>query len=180
MLRLTIAASVIAAATLVAVPAAQAKDRTTICESAYGVRTAVIKKHGKRAPGRNICRHGIKTKTGARKATTRERAKYKRALKQLNSVYVQAGPPRRPPAGTQTAQPLRAGGPERFVQCESGGDWNAVNPSSGAYGRYQLMPMHFGSGGLCAGESRDPAGQTRCANKVYAAQGSGAWSQCGG
>ena len=34
--------------------------------------------------------------------------------------------------------------PEYIVMCESGGNWDAYNPSSGAAGPYQLMPMHLG------------------------------------
>lgn len=34
--------------------------------------------------------------------------------------------------------------PTYVVMCESGGDWDAYNPSSGAAGPYQLMPSHFG------------------------------------
>ena len=51
----------------------------------------------------------------------------------------QTGPP-----GWGSTAPVSTGGgyaiPREIVMCESGGDYNAVNPSSGAYGAYQIMP----------------------------------------
>src|SRR5205807_9109143 len=35
--------------------------------------------------------------------------------------------------------------PSYIVQCESGGNWHAVNPSSGAGGAYQIMPSTWQS-----------------------------------
>lgn len=87
----------------------------------------------------------------------------------------------RPQATTPTVTtPASSGGPEQYAGCESGGDWNAVNPSTGARGRYQIMPLHYGSGGLCEGMGQSPGEQTQCAGRIYETQGSGAWSQCGG
>ena len=41
--------------------------------------------------------------------------------------------------------------PDYIIQRESGGDPNAVNPSSGAYGCSQTLPSHYQPGGACAG-----------------------------
>lgn len=46
-----------------------------------------------------------------------------------------------------------AGFPGYIIQRESGGDPGAVNSSSGACGRAQILPSHFGPGGGCAGQS---------------------------
>lgn len=60
---------------------------------------------------------------------------------------------------------------------ESGGNWYAVNPTSGAYGKYQITPDHW-STGVCRGLGQDPAGQTECAHRVLATEGLGAWVNC--
>jgi hypothetical protein len=65
--------------------------------------------------------------------------------------------------------------PAYIVMCESGGDYNAVNPSSGAYGAYQIMPFHWSSG-VCQGLGMDPAGQDECARRIWNSAGAGAWA----
>ena len=63
---------------------------------------------------------------------------------------------------------------------ESGGDYGAVNGSSGAAGKYQIMPQTWqaygGSGGSAA--SASPAEQDRVASKIYAAEGGSPWVNC--
>lgn len=119
----------------------------------------------------------------SRPATAREKAKSVHTMRRMLRLAPRAhqssakNMEQSPRNGTA---PRSAGGPEQFVGCESGGDWNARNPSSGAFGRYQLMPQHYQGSGLCSGLGQDPSGQTRCANRVYEEQGSGAWSACGG
>jgi hypothetical protein len=50
---------------------------------------------------------------------------------------------------------------------ESGGDPNAVNPSSGAFGCWQELPSHFAPGGSCAGlDMHTVDGQRECANRL--------------
>jgi hypothetical protein len=73
--------------------------------------------------------------------------------------------------------------PAYIVMCESGGDYNAVNPSSGAYGAYQILPQHwsatgfgYGSPGICYGLGMDPAGQDECARRIWNSAGPGAWA----
>jgi len=65
--------------------------------------------------------------------------------------------------------------PSYITQCESGGDYSAVNPSSGAYGAYQIMPSTASAYGCDLGT---PAGQDACAAEIYADVGASAWS-CG-
>jgi hypothetical protein len=162
-----------------------------LIRSANHHRTVVVKRHGKRAPGRNIVRWGIERKSRTSIATCRAVRRYRNTLVRMRTTPkpapVVAGATYSASAAqapTQTyteptATSSSAGGPEAFAQCESGGSWTAQNPS-GAYGRYQIMPLHYGSGGLCAGMGKSPGEQTECANRIYETQGSSAWSQCGG
>lgn len=82
------------------------------------------------------------------------------------------------PAPTSVAPaPVETGGysiPSYIVQCESGGDYNAQNPS-GAYGAYQIMP---GTSAAYGCDMSSPAGQDACAAKIYAAEGASPW-ECG-
>lgn len=61
--------------------------------------------------------------------------------------------------------------PEYIVECESGGDYTAQNPS-GAYGAYQIMPETAAAYGC---DLSTPAGQDACAAKIYADVGTSAW-----
>jgi peptidoglycan hydrolase CwlO-like protein len=66
--------------------------------------------------------------------------------------------------------------PEAIVQCESGGNFSAVNPSSGAGGAYQILPSTwrlYGGEGLPHNAS--PAQQSRIAAQIWADSGSAAW-----
>jgi hypothetical protein len=65
--------------------------------------------------------------------------------------------------------------PESIAQCESGGSYTAVNPSSGAYGKWQILPSTSAAYGC---DMSSPAGQDACAASIYADVGSSAWS-CG-
>ena len=70
--------------------------------------------------------------------------------------------------------------PAAIVMCESGGNFNAVNASSGAGGAYQIMPSTwrlYGQSGLP--ENASPALQSRVAAQIWADSGPAAW-QCAG
>lgn len=77
------------------------------------------------------------------------------------------------PAPTQSA-PSASGDcysgtqvPAWIVTRESGGDPNAVNASSGAFGCFQELPSHFAAGGTCAGLNMyDINDQKTCANRL--------------
>jgi hypothetical protein len=67
--------------------------------------------------------------------------------------------------------------PASIVMCESGGNYSAVNPSSGAGGAYQIMPSTWTAyGGSGLPQDAPPAEQDAIAAKIYATAGPGAWS----
>ncbi len=67
--------------------------------------------------------------------------------------------------------------PASIVMCESGGNYRAVNPSSGAGGAYQILPSTWASyGGTGSPQDAPPAEQDAIAAKIYATDGRGAWS----
>jgi peptidoglycan hydrolase-like protein with peptidoglycan-binding domain len=67
--------------------------------------------------------------------------------------------------------------PSSIVQCESDGDWGAVNSSSGAGGAYQILPSTWAAyGGSGSPEDASPAEQSAIAARIYATQGPSAWT----
>jgi Transglycosylase-like domain len=67
--------------------------------------------------------------------------------------------------------------PASIVMCESGGNYRAVNPSTGAGGAYQILPSTWASyGGTGLPQDASPAEQDAIAAKIYATDGRGAWS----
>lgn len=174
--------------TLFWVQAAQVEaSRTTLCSKAYSARMAVVKKHGKRAPGRNICRYGVPSRFNAKwskKATTAQKAAYLRNLNAIlhPPVYMTAvGRPAQPPAGTLSPRgelPYCTWGPE------SGGDYHGPNnPSTGASGKYQIIPSTWRQygGTKYAAQARDatPAQQDEIAAKIASQGGvSNNWVNC--
>ncbi len=70
--------------------------------------------------------------------------------------------------------------PEAIVICESGGDFTAVNPSSGAGGAYQILPSTWELyGGHGAPQDASPAEQSEIAAQIWADSGAAAW-ECAG
>jgi hypothetical protein len=66
--------------------------------------------------------------------------------------------------------------PSDIVMCESGGDWTAVNPSSGAGGAYQILPSTWAAyGGTGAPQDASPDEQSAIAAEIYADSGGAAW-----
>ncbi|MGB7587876.1 MAG: transglycosylase family protein [Solirubrobacterales bacterium] len=66
--------------------------------------------------------------------------------------------------------------PTYIVMCESGGNYSAVNPSSGAGGAYQILPSTwqlYGGSGAPQGASK--AEQDRIAAEIWADSGGSAW-----
>lgn len=85
------------------------------------------------------------------------------------------------PAPASTAAPAAGSGgysiPSGIVQCESGGNYGAVNPSSGAGGAYQILPSTWQAyGGQGLPQNASPAEQNRIAAQIYASQGPSAWT----
>lgn len=86
-----------------------------------------------------------------------------------------------PSTPMSTGSPTSYGGgysiPSSIVMCESGGNWNAVNSSSGAGGAYQILPSTWAAyGGTGLPQNASPAEQSAIAAKIWAASGSSAWS----
>ena len=70
--------------------------------------------------------------------------------------------------------------PESIVMCESGGNFGAVNPSSGAGGAYQILPSTWELyGGEGDPEDASPQEQSQIAAQIWADSGAGAW-ECAG
>jgi muramidase (phage lysozyme) len=60
--------------------------------------------------------------------------------------------------------------------CESGGNFNAVNPSSGAGGAYQILPSTWRLyGGSGAPQDGSPSEQSNIAAQIWADSGPSAW-----
>jgi peptidoglycan hydrolase CwlO-like protein len=67
--------------------------------------------------------------------------------------------------------------PTYIVMCESGGNYSAVNSSSGAGGAYQIMPSTWEAyGGTGLPQDASKAEQDRIAALIWADSGPGAWS----
>jgi hypothetical protein len=156
----------------------QAKQGHTRQETKYlRLYWRVVREHGRRAPGRNIVTRGIRTHGRVRDASRRELATSIRTFRRW------LAPPTPPVASTDRVPhgqtPAYSGGrwaiPASIVMCESGGNYNAVNGSSGARGAYQLMPSTYAAYG--GDGSWSPADQDRVAAKVWAGgAGRGQWS----
>ncbi len=66
--------------------------------------------------------------------------------------------------------------PEAIVMCESGGNYQALNPSSGAGGAYQILPSTWRLyGGKGLPNEAPPAEQDRIAAMIWADSGPSAW-----
>ncbi len=67
--------------------------------------------------------------------------------------------------------------PTYIVMCESGGDYSALNPSSGAGGAYQIIPSTWEAyGGTGLPQEASKAEQDRIAALIWADVGASAWS----
>jgi septal ring factor EnvC (AmiA/AmiB activator) len=66
--------------------------------------------------------------------------------------------------------------PTYIVMCESGGNYSAVNPSSGAGGAYQILPSTWELyGGHGEPQNAPKAEQDRIASEIWADSGPSAW-----
>lgn len=158
------------------------RDLTKYREHVTKLRDRVDKKKGRHAGGLDILKYGIGPINRRRRAKTDEVKEYAAVLERI------LHPPPPPPVpsvtpasategvtvtsqGTGAAAPASGSGgwviPESIVMCESGGNWNAHNPS-GATGPYQLMPEHFAAGGACADLDWSQPGQHSCAARLWA------------
>jgi peptidoglycan hydrolase CwlO-like protein len=66
--------------------------------------------------------------------------------------------------------------PSYIVMCESGGNYGAINPSSGAGGAYQILPSTWELyGGQGSPESAPKSEQDQIASEIWADSGGSAW-----
>jgi DNA repair exonuclease SbcCD ATPase subunit len=66
--------------------------------------------------------------------------------------------------------------PQAIVMCESGGNFGAVNASSGAGGAYQILPSTWRLyGGRGAPQNASPQQQSAIASQIWADSGASAW-----
>jgi hypothetical protein len=179
--RLLLRASVAGA---LAVPGAAYADSLT--RQANHLRAEVVHEFGKRAPGRNIVRWGVLKRDGkTRPANRAELTTYRDILARMlipptpapEAATVQSGGSA---SGASSSAASSSGSlPACTWQPESGGNWSAVNSSSGAGGYYQITPSTWAAyGGTGSPQSASPAEQTAIPKKIWANQGSSAWVNC--
>jgi hypothetical protein len=66
--------------------------------------------------------------------------------------------------------------PQTIVMCESGGNYGALNPSSGAGGAYQILPSTWRLyGGSGSPQNASQSEQDRIASQIWADSGGAAW-----
>jgi hypothetical protein len=182
--RLILAASCVLA---VSAPAALAATPTRAHTTKYThLYREVARKFGKRTPGRNIVNDGVSSGRGA---TDAEVAKSITVLERmLAPPPVPSSVPSGNPAGTTSygstsVSSYSSAGASGVPACasESGTNYSTgsanTNASSGATGRYQIIPSTAAAYGC---DLSTPAGQDSCAQAIYAHQGAGAWVGCGG
>jgi hypothetical protein len=158
---------------------------------------------GKHAPGRDILRWGVLNRHGkTRRPTRTELIRYRDVLIRMlispapsSPTSVSSSAPQDAGSSSSTAQtatvqdPTEAAGASggsasgALPTCtwlpESGGNWNAVNPSSGAGGRYQILPSTWAAnGGTGLPQDASPAEQTHIAQNILRSQGASAWVNC--
>lgn len=180
-MRKSIALAVVMMTAAIATPA-QAQPHHSVCAKAWAVRAAVKKQHGHRAPGRNICRFGVKHSNGrVVKATYSQKKRYLFQLRRLAAPGTSPRYPRQKPAGVMS---VRVGYvlPYRVVMCESGGDWRAVNHSNPnrPAGAYQIITSTWlGHGGGAFAPTADqatPEEQNIVARRIWrGGAGAGQW-----
>jgi hypothetical protein len=184
--RITVAVLALCALMAVGAPIIHAEPKKAkALESKYqSLRAQVVKKHGTRAPGRNIVRDGVRTKHGTRAARKADVAKSIQVFRNILS------PPAPHPApatsglqsGVSPSSSTSSSGAGGLPGCasESGTNYSTgpdnTNPS-GATGRYQIIPSTHAA--HCSDLGWSPGEQDECAARIYRAQGSGAWVNCG-
>lgn len=170
-----------AAIAAIAPAAALAKAPTPTHVRAYE-RTyhRVAQRLGSRVPGRNIVKDGVAANRAATDAEVISSiAVLERMLAPL-STSVSAHSSFTAPAGTSVNTTSSTGGLPACAS-ESGTNYSTgadnTNASSGATGRYQILPSTAAAYGCSLATS---AGQDACAQVIYEHQGASAWVGCGG
>jgi len=138
----------------------------------------VSRRFGQRTPGRHIVHFGMRVRSHGRwRVRTATSHEVGRSIRTFRRWLAPPIPAARAGDGSALAPPYSSGGnwsiPAYIVNCESHGNYGAVNPSSGAYGAYQIMPSTAAAYGC---DLSTPRGQDACAARIWARQGPGAWS----
>ncbi len=163
---------------MAAIPASGAsRERPTAVhvreyEQAY---QKVAREFGRRVPGRNIVKDG---RPGGKAATDAQVVTSITVLQRMLAPASSSAPAT--PQRAASSSPAGAAGVPACAS-ESGTNYSTgpsnTNPSSGATGRYQILPSTAAAYGC---NLSTPAGQDACAQTIYDHQGAGAWVGCGG
>lgn len=139
---------------------------------------AVRHKDGKRAPGRQILRWGVRHRRHVQPATAKEVANSIRQLRALLHPHLVAGLPRQAPAGVMSVG--ADGTLQRIAACESGGNPRAISPTGTYRGKYQFDYGTWASvGGHGDPAAASEAEQDMRAGMLYAQRGASPWPICG-
>lgn len=132
-------------------------------------------KLGKRVPGRNIVKDGFSRGHAATDAET------VRSLQILERMLAPAPTPAATVTSALASGSTAGGGGVPACASESGTNYSTgaanTNASSGATGRYQILPSTAAAYGCSMATA---AGQDACAQTIYQHQGASAWVGCGG
>lgn len=178
MKRLIVPAGVAVAA--LAPGVASAKPPTAAHARAYEkAYREVSQKLGPRVPGRNIIKDGRKDHRAVTDAQTVA------SLRVLERMLVPGTPTTSAVSTLASSAGVTAAGAgaSGLPACasESGGNYSTgasnTNASSGATGRYQILPSTAAAYGCSLATA---AGQDACAQTIYQHQGASAWVGCGG
>jgi hypothetical protein len=139
----------------------------------------VTHKLGPRVPGRNIVKDGV---SAHRAATDAETVASLTVLERMLAPVTNASSSAAAPATSAPVTGSTAGA-SGVPACasESGSNYSTggsnTNSSSGATGRYQILPSTAAAYGCSMATA---AGQDACAQTIYEHQGASAWVGCGG
>lgn len=137
----------------------------------------VKKQEGKRAPGRQILRQGVRRHGRVHPATAKEVAQSIRQLRMLLHPMLVAAPPSQAPGGVMTSH--ANGTLQRIAQCESGGN-PTTDTGNGFYGKYQFTLSTWASvGGSGNPAQASEAEQDMRAGILYSRSGPSPWPVCG-
>ena len=173
-------ASIAVLATAAAVPAvaavAAAKPTTKAHAHAYEhAYQRVAHQLGARVPGRNIVHDGLPNGHRPSDAQTVS------SLTVLERMLAPAVPAAAPTASSVSTGDTAGASGVPACASESGTNYSTgasnTNPSSGATGRYQILPSTAAAYGCNLSTA---AGQDACAQVIYEHQGASAWVGCGG
>ena len=143
----------------------------------------VVDDLGAQAPGRNIVQDGL---AGHRRPSDAQTVASLTVLQRMLTPSTPAATSTSAAATSTSAagaSSAGAAGTAGVPSCaaESGSDYSTgasnTNPTSGATGRYQILPSTASAYGC---NLSTPAGQDACAQTIYEHQGAGAWVGCGG